>query len=123
ILTNFLVQTASFHDYGRDPELFYHTMMAVLFSCSGDWDVLSNRESGSGRPDLILSMNNRAAVIEIKRCSNPEKLREMLKKGLAQIENNNYHATLCKSCNIVDLWCFSFSRKQCLAACRRIPAE
>lgn len=46
-----LQETISFYDY---VESFYHGFIAGLLKNMKDYRILSNRESGDGRPDLIL---------------------------------------------------------------------
>ncbi len=41
----------SYFDYAEN---YYHGFLSGLFAGFEDYEVLSNRESGTGRPDLIL---------------------------------------------------------------------
>lgn len=61
-----LQETISFYDYA---ESSYHGFLAGLLKNMKNYRILSNRESGDGRPDLILrtlSVRGRAIIIEIK---------------------------------------------------------
>ena len=51
ILTAYLRKTISYYDYS---ESYYHAFTAGLVASSG-YRVMSNRESGNGRPDLIIA--------------------------------------------------------------------
>jgi hypothetical protein len=46
----------SYHDIGGpDPERFYHGLMiGLLATLEPDYEVRSNRESGAGRPDVMI---------------------------------------------------------------------
>src|SRR5262249_16541543 len=65
----------SYHDGGgRAPERFYHgLMLGLLASLEPDYEVRSNRESGRGRPDLLVKPRTRgkpAVVLELKTAGN-----------------------------------------------------
>ena len=64
ILSDYLERAISYYDYS---ESFYHAFVTGLFSAT-KYRVVSNRESGNGRSDLlIIDINNkRAAVFEFK---------------------------------------------------------
>lgn len=51
ILSENLMETISFYDY---QESYYHGFLAGMLKNIGNYIVLSNRESGNGRPDIIL---------------------------------------------------------------------
>ena len=46
-----LQKTISFYDY---QENYYHRFLAGLLAGMPEYQVLFNRESGTGRPDLVL---------------------------------------------------------------------
>lgn len=57
----------------------------------------SNRESGNGRPDIMLMERRRrelAVVIEVKDTRNFTDLEKLCDEGLAQIEKLNYESEL-----------------------------
>ena len=62
-----LMETISYFDHA---ESFYHGFMAGLLTNIGGYRVKSNRESGSGRPDIVLQTPNirkgRVIILELK---------------------------------------------------------
>ena len=61
-----LMETISYFDYD---ERFYHGFLTGMLTGMGGYDVLSNRESGEGRPDIILKEQKfcgRAFLVEVK---------------------------------------------------------
>lgn len=50
-ISRFLAETISYFDYG---ESYYHGFLAGLLRQNGTYRVLSSREAGVGRADLIL---------------------------------------------------------------------
>ena len=60
ILTAYLRKTISYYDYS---ESYYHAFTAGLVASSG-YRVMSNRESGNGRPDLIIADADTGKEIE-----------------------------------------------------------
>lgn len=84
----------SFHDEG---ERFYHGYLLGILGGFGGCKILSNREQGTGRPDIILRPNNPhhpAFVIEIKRVKNFAKQDKACDEALRQIENRGYATEL-----------------------------
>ena len=51
VLSENLMETISFYDY---QESFYHGFLAGILKNIDNYIVLSNRESGNGRPDILL---------------------------------------------------------------------
>ena len=61
-----LADTISYYDYAEN---FYHGFMAGLLVNIGGYRVKSNRESGNGRPDIVmteLKFRGRAMILELK---------------------------------------------------------
>ena len=61
-----LFQTISYYDYAEN---FYHGFMAGLLVNIGGYRVKSNRESGNGRPDIVMTeskFRGRAMILELK---------------------------------------------------------
>lgn len=84
----------SYHDEG---ERFYHGYLLGILGGFGGCRILSNREQGTGRPDIILRPNNPhhpAFVIEIKRVKSFAKQKEACDAALAQIEEKGYATEL-----------------------------
>ena len=97
-LRQFLLHTISCYDGLQ--ENYYHGLllgMTVIFS--NDYYPLSNRESGEGRFDIQLTPRDASLpgiIIEIKAARNAsvEKLQELAKAALEQIEAKHYDAEL-----------------------------
>lgn len=97
-LRQFLLNTISCYDGLQ--ENYYHGLllgMSVIFSA--DYYPLSNRESGEGRYDIALTPREAempGIIIEIKaeRKAGTEKLQELAKSALKQIESKHYDAEL-----------------------------
>ena len=83
---------------GNEPERFYHGFVLGLIVELTDKYVISNRESGFGRYDIIMNPRrpeNDAIIIEFKVQHSSEKnLADTVQKALEQIEERNYQSTL-----------------------------
>jgi hypothetical protein len=94
-LNRALRRTVSFMD---SAENFYHGFMAgMLYGLSDEYRVLSNRETGKGRSDIMVysAFNTRfAAILELKPAETSEALDGACDKALAQIDEKNYQAEL-----------------------------
>ena len=85
-----LADTISFYDYAEN---FYHGFMAGLLVNIGGYSVKSNRESGNGRPDIVmteLKFRGRAMILELKVSETIGGMEKKCEEGLAQIEKGNY---------------------------------
>ena len=85
-----LMDTISYFDHA---ESFYHGFMAGLLVNIGGYRVKSNRESGSGRPDIVmteLKFMGRAIILELKISDTFRGMEKKCEEGLAQIEAGNY---------------------------------
>ena len=85
-----LMDTISYFDHA---ESFYHGFMAGLLTNIGGYRVKSNRESGNGRPDLVmeeLKFMGRAIILELKISDTFRGMERKCEEGLAQIEAQNY---------------------------------
>jgi hypothetical protein len=122
------LNTFSYFDAGnkpsdqREPERFYHGfVLGLIVDKSEHYVVKSNRESGKGRPDLMLMERlgkKTAIVIEVK-AANPknasETLESKLKEAFDQIEKNHYEEELRnEGCQNVILYGAAFREKDCL---------
>ena len=116
IISDELMDTISFFDYG---ESYYHGFLAGLLRAAGGYTILSNRESGEGRSDLILKTprirNGRAFVLELKTAKTFGGMEDKCREALAQIEEKKYEESLRKEGyqNIVK-YGICFFRKECL---------
>lgn len=89
IISRYLRQTISYHDYNEN---YYHAFLAGILAAGDEYTVTSNRESGTGRADLIVSdsAGGRVAVIEVKHSSSVANMEKDAQKALAQIEKRQY---------------------------------
>ena len=100
------LETISYFDTGMrpsesiEPERFYHGfVLGLLVELKEKYEVLSNRESGYGRYDVMLVPNNladNAYVLEFKVFDPDEEktLEDTVASALAQIEEKEYTASL-----------------------------
>ncbi|MBW7877349.1 MAG: PD-(D/E)XK nuclease domain-containing protein, partial [Candidatus Cloacimonetes bacterium] len=85
---------------GNEPEKFYHGLVLGLMSYYSDtWHIRSNRESGLGRCDLLMTPKNPdhyGIVMEFKTMDSYEDsdLLACAKNAMAQIENRQYEQEL-----------------------------
>lgn len=91
----------SYHDVrGAKPEQFYHgLMLGLLAALEPDYEVRSNRESGAGRPDVIIKPRRAGkpgVVLELKAAGVRAKrtMTEAINEGLEQLRENDYGSEL-----------------------------
>ena len=116
ILSENLMETISFYDY---QESYYHGFLAGMLKNIGNYIVQSNRESGNGRPDILLkypSVRGKAVIIEIKVSKTYQGLEEKCEEALRQIEEQRYEEELRQEGyqNIMK-YGVAFYRKECMA--------
>ncbi|MFO0755970.1 MAG: AAA family ATPase [Byssovorax sp.] len=99
----FVQNLLSYHDPGTlYPERVYQGfVVGLLAAMEPSYQVRSNRESGKGRPDVIirpLSAGKPAVVLELK-VARPKKktLEQALSEGVSQLESMGYDAELLAS--------------------------
>lgn len=93
-ICDWLDETISFHD---EKENYYHGFLTGLLSGFKGYTLKSNRESGDGRPDLMLLERRRhklAIIIEIKATKMFSKLNYWCDEALKQIEEKRYETEL-----------------------------
>lgn len=91
---DWLDETISFHD---EHENYYHGFLTGLLSGFKGYTLKSNRESGDGRPDLMLLERRKhklAVIIEIKATKEFTKLDYWCDEALKQIEQCRYETEL-----------------------------
>ncbi|HBN55452.1 MAG TPA: hypothetical protein DD414_01635 [Lachnospiraceae bacterium] len=99
------LQSFSSFDTGRqpsdaEPERFYHGfVLGLMVDLADRYTVLSNRESGFGRYDVMLEPLNRsdnAYILEfkVKNSRREKSLEETVQNALDQIREKNYKASL-----------------------------
>ena len=89
-----LQKSISYHD---NAEKFYHGFLLGLLSGMQNYEVISNRESGDGRPDIILKPLDEkqpAVILELKRTDRFNQMEAMCDKALVQIEEQRYEEGL-----------------------------
>ena len=115
-----LITTMSYHD---EKESFYHGFLSALFGSCSVWKVLSNRESGTGRGDLIVKRidNQIGLVIEIKNVQRHNEMEEACTKAINQIEDKQY-VTILNDLDVNEIWIYgiAFCKKSCKVAAKRI---
>ena len=115
ILSENLMETISFYDY---QESYYHGFLAGMLKNIGNYIVQSNRESGNGRPDILVrypSVRGKAVIIEIKVSKSYQGLEAKCDEALEQIEDQKYEETLRQEGyqNIMK-YGVAFYRKECM---------
>ena len=115
ILCDWLDETISYHD---EKEQFYHGFLSGLLSGFKGYSLKSNRESGDGRPDILLMEKRRrelAIVIEVKDTKKFSELEQLCDDALAQIEENRYEAELKQECyKKIIKYGVAFCEKSCM---------
>ncbi len=110
-----LLSTISAFDYAEN---YYHGFLAGLLKGNGKFLVLSNRESGSGRPDMILrtpSVRGMAVVLELKIADAFDQMEKKCLEALTQIEEKDYEADLRKQgYSKIRSYGVCFYRKECI---------
>ena len=115
ILSENLMETISFYDY---QESYYHGFLAGMLKNIGNYIVQSNRESGNGRPDILVkypSVRGKAVIIEIKVARTYQELEKKCDEALRQIEDRKYEEALRQE-GYSDILKYgvAFYRKECM---------
>lgn len=109
-----LFSTISF--YGSAENL-YHGFLTGILSQSENYLVKSNRESGSGRSDIMVkspSLRGRSFILELKVSENIDALDADAEKALQQIYDKKYMDELrTEGYRKIDCYGISFYRKDC----------
>ncbi len=97
-LQEILLTSVSYNDTKKGNEAFYHGLiMGMGLYLEGDYITKSNIESGLGRYDFSVepkNKNKRAFIMEFKSTDSVEKLEEVSKEALQQIEAKKYDVSL-----------------------------
>jgi hypothetical protein len=103
LFSQFVLETLSFYDVNKkNEEAVYHAFLLGLLINLNDYEVISNRETGLGRVDIILlhkeDRDRIAIIMELKTIDEfEEETKEMaLKKALKQIEKKKYEVEVKK---------------------------
>ena len=97
-LQEVLLTSVSYNDTKKGNEAFYHGLiMGMGLYLEGEYITKSNIESGLGRYDFSVepkNKNKRAFIMEFKSTDSVEKLEEVSKEALEQIEAKKYDISL-----------------------------
>ena len=97
-LQEILLTSVSYNDTKKGNEAFYHGLiMGMGLYLEGEYITKSNIESGLGRYDFLIEPKNkskRAFIMEFKSTDSVEKLEEVSKVALQQIEDKKYDISL-----------------------------
>ena len=97
-LQEVLLASVSYNDTKKGNEAFYHGLiMGMGLYLEGEYITKSNIESGLGRYDFLIEPKNkskRAFIMEFKSTDSVEKLEEISKEALEQIEDKKYDISL-----------------------------
>ena len=97
-LQEILLTSVSYNDTKKGNEAFYHGLiMGMGLYLEGEYITKSNIESGLGRYDFLIEPKNkskRAFIMEFKSTDSVEKLEEVSKETLKQIEGKKYDISL-----------------------------
>ncbi len=103
LFSEFVLEILSFYDVNRkNEEAVYHAFLIGILISLNDYEVISNRESGLGRVDIILlhkeDKNRLAIIMELKTIDEfeEETTEKALDKALRQIEEKRYEVEVKK---------------------------
>ena len=110
-----LFQTISYYDYAEN---FYHGFMAGLLVNIGGYLVRSNRESGNGRPDIVMTeskFRGRAMILELKISDTIQGMEKKCEEALTQMEEQKYESSLEEDCfQPILKYAICFFKKRCM---------
>ncbi len=111
ILNTILLQTIIYHD---NVESYYHGFVAALF-VGTPFEVTSNRESGDGRPDVVVvdPEGRRGLVLELKHAEAEEALEARVQEALDQIVKFRYLEGLPPGAAQRRAYGIAFHKKRC----------
>ena len=97
-LQDILLKSVSYNDTKKGNEAFYHGfILGMSLYLEREYIVKSNIESGLGRYDVSIepkNKNKRGYILEFKGTDNVDKLEEISKEALKQIEEAKYSSSL-----------------------------
>lgn len=89
-LSELLQKSISYYDYAEN---YYHGFLTGLLTGMNGYTVVSNRESGTGRPDIIMCESKfmgTAVIFELKVTDKFTEMEAKCNEALKQIEEKNY---------------------------------
>lgn len=116
-----LMNTISYFDYA---ESYYHGFLTGLLKGAGSYEVYSNRESGTGRPDILLKTQairkGQVIILELKLASSVAEMDARCDEALQQIEDQKYaQPFLQEGYPVVKKYGLTFYKKECMVKTRR----
>ena len=100
LFSEFIRDTMSLYDTGKSIESVYHAFFLGLLVNLGDYEVISNEESGYGRVDIMIlhkkDKKRLALVIELKKIRMKETKDSALESAIKQIGDMEYIAKVQK---------------------------
>ena len=111
-----LADTISYYDYAEN---FYQGFMLGILTNIGGYRVKSNRESGNGRPDIVMQTvqvrKGRVILLELKIAGSIAEMEVACDRGLAQIEEQHYaEPFITEGYPEVKKYALSFCKKECM---------
>jgi hypothetical protein len=116
-LSHFDLATKMDEDKLRTTEHTYHIFLLGLVANYGE--AVSNRESGDGRYDILLTIDNNSIIFELKATDSPKKLDKTAQIALKQIKDKRY-ADEMKAGQTITLVGMALYGKQCRVLCVRL---
>lgn len=114
-LKKHLRESISYYD---TKEAYYHGFLTGILSGLQDYEILSNREAGNGRPDILLKPYdelNPVVIIEIKFTDKFSSMEKKCEDALQQIENKAYAAgSLDEGYKTIRKYGICFCKKSCM---------
>ena len=87
----------SYYDVGQEEKYYHNILLGMILSLQKEYDITSNRESGSGRYDIVLEPKDRnktAFVLEFKVGDNEEELEKLSIEAIEQIKKKEYASSM-----------------------------
>lgn len=114
-LKKHLRESISYYD---TKEAYYHGFLTGILSGLQDYEILSNREAGNGRPDILLKPYdelNPVVIIETKFTDKFSSMEKKCEDALQQIENKAYAAgPLDEGYKTIRKYGICFCKKSCM---------
>ncbi|MCP4398523.1 MAG: hypothetical protein GY801_14655 [bacterium] len=96
----------SYHDLSGEAEKVYQALvLGMLVWLSGSYEIRTNRESGYGRYDIMLTpkeTEKQGIILEFKQVFENETLQTVLERALQQIRDKRY-ATDLEAAGVTDI--------------------
>lgn len=119
LLSALLLKTVSYYDHR---ESFFHAFLAGLFA-GGEYDVETNNEYGTGRPDVVVRDDDRqrALVIEVKYAKTESEVPGRFREAQKQFAEKRYLEGIPDDYTVKTGYCAVFCAKKCFL--EKVPAE